>query len=86
MFQSGHPQLKISKKIKGKNCKLQIEQVQIETFHDIPLKIELVLADGTKRYEELVLNDKSHDFTFKCSKKIVQLNLDPFVQLLFEEK
>jgi aminopeptidase N len=86
LFQSGHPQLKISKKIKGKNCKLQIEQVQLETFQDIPLKIELVLADGTKRYEELILNDKLHDFTFKCSKKIVQLNLDPFVQLLFEEK
>ena len=86
LFQSGHPQLKVSKKIKGKNCKLKINQVQDETFQDIPLKIELVLADGTKMYEELVLNDKSCDFTFKCSKKIVQLNLDPFVQLLFEEK
>lgn len=86
LFQSGHPQLKVSKKIKGKNCKLKINQVQDETFQVIPLKIELVLVDGTKMYEELVLNDKSCDFTFKCSKKIVQLNLDPFVQLLFEEK
>ena len=86
LFQSGHPQLKVSKKIKGKNCKLKIEQIQLETFKDIPLKIEMVLADGTKRYEELILNDKSHDFIFKCNKKIAQLNLDPYVQLLFEEK
>jgi len=86
LFQSGHPQLKISKKLKGKTCKLKIEQVQLEKFQNIPLKIELVLADGTKTYEELILNDKTHDFTFKCNKKIVQFNLDPFVQLLFEEK
>lgn len=86
LFQSGHPQLKVSKKMKGKNCKMRIEQVQGETFQNIPLKIELVLSDGTKKYEDLILNDKTIDFTFKCSKKIVQLNLDPFVQLLFEEK
>lgn len=86
LFQSGHPQLKISKKLKGKTCKMKIEQVQLEIFHDISLKIELVLADGSKTYQELNLNDKTHDFTFKCSEKIVQLNLDPFVQLLFEEK
>ena len=65
---------------------MKIEQIQLETFKDIPLKIEMVLADGTKRYEELILNDKSHDFIFKCNKKIAQLNLDPYVQLLFEEK
>jgi aminopeptidase N len=86
LFQSGHPQLKISKKINRKNCKLSIEQVQNEQFTDLTILIELVMEDGTKTYENLPLNDKTTYFTFKSNQKIIQLNVDPFVQLLFEEK
>jgi aminopeptidase N len=86
LYQSGHPQLKLSKKIKGKNCKLNIEQVQNEQFNDLSILIEFVMDDGTKSYETIVLSDKTTDFTFKGNKKIVQINLDPFVQMLFELK
>jgi aminopeptidase N len=86
LYQSGHPQLKITRKFNRKNCKLSIEQVQNEQFNDLTMMIELVFEDGTKMYEKLSLNNKTTDFIFKSSKKIIQINVDPFVQLLFEEK
>lgn len=86
LYQSGHPQLKISKKIKRKTVKLTIEQTQKEQFKDLTLVIELVLEDGTKNYEKIILDDKTIEISFKYSKKVKEINVDPFVQLLFEER
>ncbi|MEN9997469.1 MAG: hypothetical protein RI922_459 [Bacteroidota bacterium] len=86
LFQSGHPQLKIEKKIKVKSAKLSIQQVQKEHFTDIPMVIEVVFVDGSKVLEQINLAGKSNSFNLKYSKKIKQIVIDPNVQLLFEEK
>lgn len=86
LFQSGHPQLKIGKKIKGKSIKLSIQQVQKERFTDIPITVELSFEDGSKVQEQFKLTGKTNVYNFKYSKKISQILIDPNVQLLFEEK
>ena len=65
--------------MKGKNCKMRIEQVQGETFQNIPLKIELVLSDGTKKYEDLILNeDVLNTYTFAQPLEMYLENVDGF--------
>ena len=86
LFQSGHPQLKIGKKIKKKTIKLSIQQVQKEYFTDIPITVEVSFEDGSKVQEQFNLKGKTNVFNLKYNKKITQILIDPNVQLLFEEK
>jgi len=82
----GHPILNQNWEQKKEELSLVINQVQDGATFRFPLTIEIQFKDGTNQNERLEISEKQSSFTFKTDKKVTAIQLDPEVQLLFEEK
>ena len=83
LYQSGHPNLKIDKKLDQNNISLSIVQ-QGKVFR-FPLTIEFKLKDGQLLKEKIQIKGKETDFSKTFSSEVESIRIDPDVELLFQE-
>ena len=83
LYQSGHPNLKIDKKLDQNNISLSIVQ-QGKVFR-FPLTIEFKLKNGQLLKEKIQIKGKETDFSKTFSSEVESIRIDPDVELLFQE-
>lgn len=85
LFTAGHPILKTNCTLDKKKLSITIEQKQEDNLFEFPLLIELVLKNGEKIQKEVLIKNKIETFELTTNSKIKSWQLDPNVDLLFEE-
>jgi len=83
LYQSGHPNLKINKKLDQNTISLSIVQ-QGKVFR-FPLTIEFKLKNGQLLKEKIQIKGKETDFSKTFSSEVESIRIDPDVELLFQE-
>ncbi len=83
LYQAGHPNLKINKKLNQNSISLSIVQ-QGKVFR-FPLTIEFKLKDGQLLKEKIQITGKETDFSKTFSSEVESIRIDPNVELLFQE-
>jgi aminopeptidase N len=86
LYQSGHPVLSISGEINKKSIQFIVQQTQKSNDFSFPLTIELTLKKGEKLIKVIEINERNEIVNFETPKKVKSWKLDPFVDLLFEQK
>jgi aminopeptidase N len=83
LYQSGHPNLKINRKLDQNTISLSIVQ-QGKVFR-FPLTIEFKLKNGQLLKEKIQITGKETDFSKTFSSELESIRIDPDVELLFQE-
>ena len=83
LYQAGHPNLKINKKLDQNTISLSIVQ-QGKVFR-FPLTIEFKLKNGQLLKEKIQITGKETDFSKTFSSELESIRIDPDVELLFQE-
>lgn len=83
LYQAGHPNLKINKKLDQSNISLSIVQ-QGKVFR-FPLTIEFKLKNGQLLKEKIQITGKETVFSKTFSSEVESIRIDPDVELLFQE-
>jgi aminopeptidase N len=83
LYQAGHPNLKINKKLDQNTISLSIVQ-QGKVFR-FPLTIEFKLKDGQLLKEKIQITDKETNFNKTFSSEVESIRIDPDIELLFLE-
>jgi aminopeptidase N len=83
LYQAGHPNLKINKKLDQNNISISIIQ-QGKVFR-FPLTIEFKLKNGQLLKEKIQITGKETDFSKTFSSVVESIRIDPDVELLFQE-
>jgi aminopeptidase N len=86
LYQSGHPVLSVSGEINKKSIQFIVQQTQKSNDFSFPLTIELTLKKGEKLIKVIEINERNEIVNFETPKKVKSWKLDPFVDLLFEQK
>lgn len=82
---AGHPVLSGPWEYKKGEIKLTIRQNQDQQTFRFPLEIKIELMDGTFLEEKLHISKKEETFTIPSQIKPVEIILDPYTWLLYEE-
>lgn len=83
LYQSGHPNLKINRKLDQNTISLSI--VQHGKVFRFPLTIEFKLKNGQLLKEKIQITGKETDFSKTFSSELESIRIDPDVELLFQE-
>jgi len=84
--QAGHPVLKWSwKQDLNSEIIITIEQKQADTFFTFPLEVAVFYKDGSHETFRINIDQKTASFTLPIQQKVQKIELDPDVNLLFEE-
>lgn len=89
VYQPGHPVLEYSwtYDAHAREVKLKVKQVQPGPLFDVPLEVGIYFEDqDMPSVDRFQVNQNSHEFYVHADKKPGKVVLDPFVNLLFEEK
>ncbi len=82
-YQPGIPKIKAGWKVEGNQLAIEIEQTG-KTVFQFPLIIGFYSADGKIQTLKMKVSKPFETFTFPINNRPAKLNLDPFVELLFE--
>lgn len=87
LYQPGHPQLKISWTYNSRRGEIRIlvEQEQEDYIFEFPLEMQISDQSGN-RIERLMVNQKTQLFTIRSANNPYDLDPDPMVRLLFEDR
>lgn len=86
IYRPGQPSLKSKWDQEKNSIKLDITQTQKSEPFFFPLEVELQMEDGTLVFESFNVTKSKETFEFKVKGKVVDIVLDPFCKLLFEEE
>lgn len=79
-FDKGHPELELIHAYADGVYSLQVNQTQDPLNHraifDLPVKVDLYYADGSKSTEKLVVNQRQQTFEFTVSERPAFVNFD----------
>jgi aminopeptidase N len=85
LFRTDLPILSISGKSKKRSYEYTITQCQKGSAFQVPLTIQFVLKDGTSVYDVISLSGQSNKYNRTVEDEVVNVVLDPFKELLFQE-
>ena len=83
LYTSGHPKLTTTSKIEGGN--LTIDLTQQDRVFSFPLKIAIEFENGSVLHKVIPISEKNTRIELDLEASIKRFNLDPEVQLLYEE-
>jgi aminopeptidase N len=84
LYQAGHPVVDIQWQQKKTGIEVKIEQTQEGTTFIFPLELELVFHDGSKKTENILVDQTEKNFVIPVNEKVEKIIPDPEVWLLFE--
>jgi len=85
LYTAGHPMIKVDFVCSNRKTIVTVKQIQNEAIFNFPLTIQLNEKKGKSENHTIEINQKTQEFEFKTNKKIKSIDLDPNVDLLFEE-
>lgn len=85
LYSSGHPQLKIENKSKGRKLDIVIHQKQANLIFHVPLTIEIVYKRGQKEIRTFSMETAQTNIEEVLSKRIKFIHIDPYTELMFEQ-
>ncbi len=84
--QPGHPVLKWHwKQNQNSELSVTVEQTQKDAFFTFPLEIAVFYNDGSQETVQIEINEITTSTNFPAVKKVTRIELDPEINLLFEE-
>lgn len=84
LYKPSYPQLKVSwQQLPNRDIRITVKQLQPALFV-FPLRIGLLTGAPTYPMEQLKITQKEQSFTLKGYVNVLQLELDPLTELLFE--
>lgn len=88
LHQPGHPVLRVEDRYnsKTKTLELTVRQVQAGAAFAFPLEIGVASPDGRLAVETVYINKERETFSIPLAQKPARIELDPHVNLLFEQK
>lgn len=86
LYTAGHPELSISRKVKGNTASISVLQKQAsKTMFSFSLEVKIVYNDGTSEIKSMEITKKKQMFTLSGASQIKEVHIDPDVWLLFEQ-
>jgi aminopeptidase N len=82
VYSEGHPKIRVEVKIS--NSKITFDVKQTDKTFDFPLTVKLSLINGQTDFVQLMVSESKQSFTFQTKSKVKSFQLDPNVELLFE--
>lgn len=84
LYTYGQPVLSFESSVEGRKFNLNITQKQEYVF-TFPLELKLIYEDGTKELKTVDINKKEETISFPIKKSVRDFEIDPNVNLLFEQ-